>query len=144
MVGYSNTRGKSSVDHQVVSQGTKFPKRLHLGKQAKPNDCSFNYIAPTSTPSGIDRKHRMERSEKKSEHRKRKRKPENDKSLQLLQHADADTIFSLLLAAIHNSDTPSSLSLIKKCLIKLKPTFLSQNPNPNPILSLLTFLLTSK
>lgn len=135
-----------------LSQGTIFRKRLHLGKQAKSNDCSFNYIAPTSsgkshsTASGIDRKHRMERREKKSEHRKRKRKPENDKSLQLLQHADADTIFSLLLAAIHNSDTPSSLSLIKKCLIKLKPTFLSQNsnPNPNPILSLLPFLLTSK
>nr|POE69500.1 bifunctional lysine-specific demethylase and histidyl-hydroxylase mina [Quercus suber] len=86
----------------------------------------------------------MERREKKSEHRKRKRKPENDKSLQLLQHADADTIFSLLLAAIHNSDTPSSLTLIKKCLIELKHTFLSQNPNPNPILSLLPFLLTSK
>ncbi|KAM4097871.1 hypothetical protein ACJW30_07G034800 [Castanea mollissima] len=86
----------------------------------------------------------MERREKKSEHRKRKRKPENDKSLQLLQHADADTIFSLLLAAIHNSDTPSSLTLIKKCLIKLKPTFLSQNHNPNPILSLLPCLLTSK
>ncbi|GMY35124.1 bifunctional lysine-specific demethylase and histidyl-hydroxylase mina [Fagus crenata] len=82
----------------------------------------------------------MERRERKSRRRKRKRKPENFFSYLQLQHADADTIFALLLAAIFNSQRPGSFSFIKKCITKLRSSFL----NPNPILSLLPFLLTSK
>jgi hypothetical protein len=85
-----------------------------------------------------EKKERMETHGNAVRRRKRARTSETFS----LEHADADTIFALLLAAIFNSHRPGSLSLIEKCLIKLNPSFLSQSPNPT--LSLLPFILTSK
>ncbi|XP_050219040.1 uncharacterized protein LOC126669577 [Mercurialis annua] len=80
----------------------------------------------------------MEKPEK-NKRKKRKKIPESPSFSVAL--VNADTIFPLLLATLCNSQPPpTSQSLTKKCLNKLK----MNDPLPNSILSLLPTLLTSR
>ncbi|KAK3005448.1 hypothetical protein RJ639_015617 [Escallonia herrerae] len=80
---------------------------------------------------------------KRSTKRRRKKHPTSPAP-------DANTLFAVLLSALHHSS--SSLVTIKRCLVQLRLSLTSQsptpNPNPNPItvpiLSLLPVLIKSK
>ena len=73
---------------------------------------------------------------------KRKRKPKPSRCGLHLRGSDSNAVFALLLASLSNLHHPHSVHLIKKCLLKIRPSLLSQS-SVRPVLALLPALLSS-